>query len=808
MEAIQVVVPDMCVKKTEIFDANKLKWLRNIKFNQLDDEDKGRVKKYTKHSKNGRIEIYYKQAKSVKDEDNFSALSGRLYPENAIGYACLPRRIRNFIAHDLYDDVDMKNAHFTIFNQICNKAGLDTPKMTDFIENRDVYFEALKELDMDYDEAKLTFTSMLFGSITSKKNPFVNTDFEDIYNEINAERIKCVKSLTGHYPKEFATAQKRNKSNPYGSFISRLCCEVERNALLLMDKFLAMKGFQMDALIFDGGLVRRNAEKPLTQDILRETEEYVKTNLDFEIKLCIKPMVSEYTEEYEKYLNEKEQEDQYTKYKRVFEETHFKVINESCFYQIVKGSPPIIRNETKMKETYKHIKVQKWIIDKKTEEKTLCQVSFIMEWIDDPEMRIYQKTELLPPPLKCPADTFNLWEPFWIETIEDTEITDEDREQYEKIKNIMKHIVNYNEEFYNYLFKWFAFLFQKPAYKNNIAPCITSENGGVGKDWLLDVISHMLGKKYAVKISNVARDVFGNFNEDVMDKLLVVIDETNKKDTYPNNDKIKNLISAREICINVKCGIKLTNRRCFMKIIFISNQDFPVKVELGERRLVGERCKQERLNSVEMEKLSIIFGTLRPNAMKLLYQDFMNEDLEGFNWADERPITDFYKEAKVVSAEAEATFMIDYLKRLYCNDEKCEYTGRLVRERAITIPAKDLLMKFKSFMGDEYKTNEVKFGMKLKKMEMEGFEKRHTKNGIVYDIIGERAIKYFYKKGLLDENWYEMEQEKNREPIGECLLPVDEPEKVEEEKPKTIIIKRKVLRDKETGEIIKVFKNK
>jgi len=69
------------------------------------------AKKYFKYFLNGEATVFYKPGRGLN--------SGRLYANGGLSLQSIKRRIRHTVAGDLYDDVDMVNAHPTILAQLC-----------------------------------------------------------------------------------------------------------------------------------------------------------------------------------------------------------------------------------------------------------------------------------------------------------------------------------------------------------------------------------------------------------------------------------------------------------------------------------------------------------------------------------------------------------------------------------------------------------------------------------------------------------------------------------------------------------------
>jgi len=90
--------------------------------------------------------------------------------------------------------------------------------------------------------------------------------------------------------------------------------------------------------------------------------------------------------------------------------------------------------------------------------------------------------------------------------------------------------------------------------------------------------------------------LLGRFNVIIQNKLLTICDEiSNYGGTFKSNDKLKNLITQSEQVIERK-GLKPIRFSDYNNYIFLSNNNWPIKVELSDRRyfcldLDNSKCK-------------------------------------------------------------------------------------------------------------------------------------------------------------------------------------------------------------------------
>lgn len=129
------------------------------------------------------------------------------------------------------------------------------------------------------------------------------------------------------------------------------------------------------------------------------------------------------------------------------------------------------------------------------------------------------------------------------------------------------------------LVSWLAWIVQHPDQKVQYAILIVGR-GGTGKSWLGKLMERIFGADNVVLISeeDVVTSTFNGFSEN---KRLVFLHETPPKELADLLDKVKGLITERDIHINRK-GIERYKAENFANLMAISNED--VKINLTNRR--------------------------------------------------------------------------------------------------------------------------------------------------------------------------------------------------------------------------------
>jgi len=681
------------------------------------------MKTYFKRRKNGNMI----EEKSVvcKKSKSSGEVYGRIYPVGGMGLAALPSDVRNAVARKYYKDIDMKNAHASFLLQKALKSRCPCPLLEEYVTSREAIFADFQEEGYDRDIVKRSFTAVLFQG-----NPRL------LSSSRNAEWVVALRDEVrgiGLYfaerdPKTYAKCKKENPSNPMGCYINRICVEVERPCLLAMDAFFNAVGRGgLASFIHDGGLVASPESEPdFPMELLRKCEAWVFDQTGYKVELVEKKMTTGIVLSKGVSSNSK-----YSVMKQEFERHHFKCISTSMFHDTEFN---IIRDVQKLKTAFQHMVYLE--IDSEMKEK---KVSFITEWLSDPTMRTYQFVELLPPPRVCPLNTYNLWNGFDIERTPSPSATDDFKDDVATLTQHLMNLCDNDEAVFTYCFKWIACLFQKPGYKNNVALLFKTLEGA-GKDLLFVMLKNMIGDRYCLVTSQIERDIFGNFNGVLSRKLLVAMNEMSGAIGFRYSDRLKDLITTEYDMINNK-GVEMYQTPSYCHYMFFTNNNFPVKVDLHERRTMAIQS----LNAVPEKSYfdRLLTAIHNRNALRLLYDSFMNTDLTDFDWRNDRPITSFYEDIREVSLDKELAFLAKWV-----TSEYHKTNGGLV-----TRDAKKLYDDFYSTLGESYSTNPVKFGIKLKNYNIEGVKSVKSHGIMKYEVDTKVTVESLIAKGALRRDW-------------------------------------------------------
>jgi len=267
--------------------------------------------------------------------------------------------------------------------------------------------------------------------------------------------------------------------------------------------------------------------------------------------------------------------------------------------------------------------------------------NFFNTWIEDKTKRKYKRMDFYPTlqPNNLSSEFYNTFIGWDAEQFIFDEMIDEwkNGEIIETFKNHIYHLCGREEEATEYIINFIADIIQNPSTPSGIGILMKSPQGH-GKDLTHDIISNIIGTQYYCRTEDI-KDVLGNFNTAVRNKVVIVINELEGKDGWDFRDKLKGHITSSEININEK-GVKHYKQRNCSRVWINSNRMNPIEVSQDDRRFVVLKSYYKKPSKEYFKKLIDIKDS--EHALKVLYEYFksfkITKDLRS-----DRPITKAYE---------------------------------------------------------------------------------------------------------------------------------------------------------------------
>lgn len=575
---------------------------------------------------------------------------GRLFTTTP-SLASMPREIRNTLANPTYTDVDFENAHPQLLSQYCRKNNIRCDVLDHYINNREAVLKEVNESNnISRDTSKHIILAIMNGG--SGGNWKINKQPDTFLGKFKKEISSIHKQICIINGEEYKKVIRRKDFNPEGTMINILLCRLEHQLLINAVAFMIKKGYNVDVLVFDGFMIRK--DKELTPEILPELKKYLKDKTDYDMNIVVKEMkdiidLSKYNDPVEEV-----KETTYNKDKEEFEKTHLKIIHPPIYLTNMKDGSVEFQNESNLLSSFRHLK-------------TMVeggQQSFINKWINDENIRVYDRIIFVPSD-DYDTNYYNTWRGFNQEKEPLPENFDVNDNMYvDMFKEFMGNLLGNEEANVDYLTAWFANIIQNPNVRCCVCMVLYSLQEGAGKNMIIKTIEKCIGENYMNYISDVGNQLFGKHSSAEMNKLLISLNEVKGKDTYANTDIFKSRITddKREVELKGK-GTMLIDNYC--SYIINTNNLNMVNAGDKDRRFCVLDCYNPRI--ADKKYFKHYENTINKNkeAIRCIYEYLKTFNIEAvvpdMIFADARPKTELYEELVESNKSNEWDFMNDYL---------------------------------------------------------------------------------------------------------------------------------------------------
>ena len=523
----------------------------------------------------------------------------------------------------------------------------------------------------------------------------------------------------------------KNKNNWHGSAINHILCDFE--AKLLEDMIFVLKenGLNPCVRMFDGCMV--DGDYYENTEIISKIETYINDKWkNLNISVATKPhetTIPEIPDDYEMPTTVVNSGPLFPTFEEVckqFEKSHAKIINKSVFIHELDDEVMFMKADN-IRISYSHLFYTK-TFKNKNGNIDYSDHLFIAKWLNDYSgIRRYDDVGLFPPPLSCPANIYNLWKPFRAEKI--TEYT-EQPENLEFYLNHLKILCNNEEEAYDYFIKWNAQMIQRPAEKSTCITMISDE--GAGKSTIMEVNKRIMGKQKVLITTNPKDDCWGKFNGLMMNSYFVNLNEISIKDSHEAEGRIKGLITDDDLTINQKGKDQVIIQSYHRWFITTNNENGASKTHSKDRRNMIIRSSDELIgNKKHFDKMYEMMDD--PNFIATVYNYLKNMDISEFNIRS-IPYTLYQQDLQELSIPPLELFLKKIIETNYYEAEYCDYASTVYHNYKL----------FCNSHGFEYIENVKAFGVRLKRLKIDGWVNERTRQGAYY-IFNITKLKIFYK---------------------------------------------------------------
>lgn len=354
---------------------------------------------------------------------------------------------------------------------------------------------------------------------------------------------------------------------------------------------------------------------------------------------------------------------------------------------------------------------------------------FVKTWLADPLREKFDHMEFLPK-MDCPINVKNTFTGFKIPETDEVGTT-------EKFEELLDLVSNHDEATKEYIKQWSAHIFQKPGEMPRTA-LVFRGRIGTGKNTYTEILKRLLTSSLYFETSDPINDLFCRFSTRKEDKLLIVLNETESKQTFQNNQKIKDMITNTIMNIESK-GIKAYEKNSFIRLLFHTNTEIPLKIEIGDRRFMVSQTSTKRKGDGQYWKEFYAWMN-KPENIKAVYTYLMKVKIT-LDFENDRPKTDAYYDIQESCLPSE----IKWLNNLIIDNFPKEY----LRESGVS--HNELFENYRSTLPKGFEATSIKFGSMMKKLEVEGFEKIRSNFGMKWKIDRDTAFEWLKKNNYTRE---------------------------------------------------------
>jgi len=356
---------------------------------------------------------------------------------------------------------------------------------------------------------------------------------------------------------------------------------------------------------------------------------------------------------------------EYEKVKAEFEKNHAKIEEEFCYVMETQDGEVKMVKEKDLKTKAQNFSTWRGKIH-------CASPYFIDNWLKDPNIRTYRRTDFAPYGASCPNDVYNLFNGFRIENIiKKNDKLVENKDGLSIFLNHVKKVVGIDkqDDCFKYLVAWFAQLIQQPGCKSRTAPVIKGIEGA-GKTVLFDWIGNkILGDQYYISTPE-PKYILGNFNSALDRKLLVNLDESNKGDNDKYIEIMKTLITNKTIVIERK-GIDAQKQQNFSRVGLTTNNDLVVKLTPSDRRFQLFESDSSCANNKDyFDKL--LKAMEDDNTNYAIYNYLKSVKIDDFDFINNRVDTNF----SVRSTKSQFDPVYEFIQQFVENNKANEYKNK------------------------------------------------------------------------------------------------------------------------------------
>lgn len=212
---------------------------------------------------------------------------GRLYSTSR-SIQFFPKEVRSYVCGERYVDVDIENCHPTLLLNVFRNNNMPCDFLEQYVNDRNDIISRIPVLKGKNDLIMTINNSRLMNKYKGTSVEFFHIMLYQWFEEHIYKNNKAI----------FNEFKNKNPENAMGSCIAWFLQNMENTVLSSIRNYFDNNGVLVDVLMFDGCMIKN--EYNIDEKMLRECEQYVKDDIDINIKLKFKSTSTEWRPEYNK----------------------------------------------------------------------------------------------------------------------------------------------------------------------------------------------------------------------------------------------------------------------------------------------------------------------------------------------------------------------------------------------------------------------------------------------------------------------------------------------------------------------------
>lgn len=254
---------------------------------------------------------------------------GRVYADMGLSLQLFPKRIRHTLSSKLYHDIDMVNAHPILMLHLCGENQWPAPMLQQYVDNREFILESImhdfgvtrkqaKELMLrlmyggaltKWMQDELIDTAELAATVSTGEAPVAGSTVSGtasvgslgLFLEQFEDELMHLRDLICHrFPQVYCIAKVgRGALKAKKTCASLILQQREHDVMMAMANYFRRAGWTVGVYVFDGIMIEKRHDCPLTRTVLQECQQFILDMTQFDVKIEEKPMNNPYSLDYE-----------------------------------------------------------------------------------------------------------------------------------------------------------------------------------------------------------------------------------------------------------------------------------------------------------------------------------------------------------------------------------------------------------------------------------------------------------------------------------------------------------------------------